>query len=178
MAKKEKKIDELEKKIRELEKKIEKAEEKPKKASLVGGLLGSFLPGLGGLVEKLGETSPEFREKLQKAEKEMDFRIRTGWSEKRPRIRYGFNIKPLFTERHEIEEGRIFPRKKEKLKVVVEVPKNVKKEDLTVYTRGKKLIVETKDKKHRDDVDLPFYVKREIDWEYEKGILLVKLEEM
>lgn len=183
MPKKEKKIKELEKKIEGLEKELRKKkeevrEEEPKKVSLVGELVGSFLPGLGGLVKKLEETSPEFKEKIQEAEKEMSLNIRTGWSEKKPRIRYGFNIRPLFTEKHEIVGKRIVPRKKEKLKVVVEVPRDTKKEDLKVYTRGKKLIVETKDKKHREEVDLPFYVKSEVNWEYENGILLVKLEEM
>lgn len=162
----EEKIRELEERIRQLEKeKIEKSE-----GSLVGGMIGNILPGFGKIIGTLEKASPEFRKRIEETDKEIRFRLEKGSSA--PRIEYSFS-RPLVSGK--------FVRKEEEIKsvVVYEETPPVEKEELRVYPIGKKLIIETKDRKFYKEVPLQCYVKN-LKFEYKKGdkkgLLVVRME--
>lgn len=170
-----KKKKEDEEKIKELEKRLEELErEKREKSegSLAGDLLGGFIPGLGKLVSKLSKASPEFQKRLEETDKEIRFRLEKGWSST-PRIEYSFSTRPLVS-------GRVV-RKEEDIKSVMvwEETPPVEEGDLKVYPIGKKLIIETRDKKYSKEVPLECYVK-DVEIKYKKGekkgLLLVKMK--
>ena len=163
--KKKEKIKELEERIRQLEK--EKSER-----SIVGMVASSIIPGLGGIVRTLEKTSPEFKKRIEETEKEIKFRLERGMSS-RPRIEYHFSTRPLMPEK--------IPRKKEEIKSIIvwEETPPVEEKDLKVYPVGKKLIIQTKDRKYRKEIPLPCYVK-DLEVKYKKGknkgILRVKMK--
>ncbi len=94
MAKKQ----EYEKRIKELEENVRRFEEEEKEESPgpVIELVSSILPGLGKLVQNLAKHSPEFAEKLQKAEKEINVNVRHST---KPWIEYHFSAstRPLIS---------------------------------------------------------------------------------
>ncbi len=168
---KDKRIKELEDRIKKLEE-LRKTKPEPRKEekpeSIVGSIAGGLIPGLGGLIKMMGNV-PEFADKLKEADSEISFRLQKG--SLKPRVGFNYSIRPL-------TQGNIF-KKEDELKTVVvwEETPPVEKEDLKVYTTGKKLVIETNDKKYRKEVALPCYVK-DLEVEYkkgeEKGILIVR----
>jgi len=99
-------IKQLEKRIEDLEKKETMNENNPRiqidKASggdlcvegLVEGIVGQFVPGLGGIVKALEKASPEFRNKIADTDAEIKHRIDVGWSSK-PVVDYHISTRPL-----------------------------------------------------------------------------------
>ena len=184
--KKDDKIKKLEDRIKELEKKLGKTEqrggeklkefEEEKKSrmteigneSIVGSIAGGLIPGFGSLI-KMMQNVPEFAEKLKEADSEIRFRLEKGTA--RPSVGFNYSIRPLAS-------GGI-SRKEEEPKTIViwEETPPVEKEDLKVYPMGKKLVIETNDKKYRKEVPLLHYI-RDVQIEYkkgkEKGLLIVK----
>lgn len=174
--KKDEKIKKLEERISKLENEKKESEErieKEEKPSITGSVLGNIIPGLGGLVKSLAKASPEFAKKLDETDKEIMFRMRKGGSGK-PKIEYGFSARPLIS-------GAIKEEKKGKPETIVvwEETPLIEETDLNVYAAGKKLIIETKDKKFRKEIPLSYYVKN-IEWGYkkdkEKGMLMVRMK--
>lgn len=164
-------IKELEDRIKKLEEEKQaktKPEKEEKPESIVGSIAGGLIPGLGGLIKMMGNI-PEFEEKLKEADSEIRFRLQKGSSVK-PRIGFNYSIRPL-------TQGRVSEKDETKTIIVWEETPPVEKEDLKIYPIGKKLVIETKDKKYKKEVPLPCYVKDlEIDYKKgkEKGILIVK----
>ncbi len=159
-------------KIKELEKRIEELEQEEKpKSSIVGNALNSLIPGFGKLVSKLSKESPELQKRIEGADKEIKFRLQRGGSA-RPQIEYHFSSRPLFA-------GEI-PKKGEDISIVVwEETPPVEEGELKVYAIGRKLVIETKDRKFRREIPLKFFVK-DIETKYEKGkekgALMVKMK--
>jgi len=164
-----------EEKIKGLEKRIEELEREKKEkseGSLVGDLVGGFIPGLGKIVSKLSKASPEFQRRIEETDKEIKSRLEKGWSSK-PRIEYSYSVRPLIT-------GKILKKEEDIKSVIVwEETPPVEESDLKVYTRGKKLIIETKDRKYRKEIVLKCYVK-DLEIKYKKGkkkgLLMVKMK--
>ncbi len=162
MAKrKDKKIKELEDRIKDLERLAKKREpDKKEPESIIGSIAGGLIPGLGSLIEMMGKT-PEFAERLKEADSEIRFRLEKGVPAK-SRIGFNYSIRPLTS-------GKIFGKTEEpKTVVIMEETPPVEREDLKIYPIGKKLIIETKDKKYKKEVSLPCYVK-DIEIHYKKG---------
>ena len=109
--------DQYEERIKQLEKKIEEMEKarlserqsqqnEPKiqvestssgdicVEGLVDGIVGQFIPGLGGIIKALEKSSPEFRKKIADTDAEIKHRIDVGWSSK-PVVDYHVSTRPL-----------------------------------------------------------------------------------
>ncbi len=90
----EERIERLEKRIAELEKAAKKEEKDIRVEGLVENVVGQFIPGLGGIIKALEESSPEFRQKIADTDAEIKHRIDVGWSSK-PVIDYHVSTRPL-----------------------------------------------------------------------------------
>jgi len=90
----EEKIASLEKRIAELEKAAKKEEKEVQGAGLVANVVGQFIPGLGGIIKALEESSPEFRQRIADTDAEIKHRIDVGWSSK-PVVDYHISTRPL-----------------------------------------------------------------------------------
>lgn len=175
------------KKIRELEERIKKLEAKKKLGgepeisrepiSIMGSVAASIIPGLGRIIETLERDSPEFKKRIENADKEISFRMERGESRK-PHIHFGFSARPLIPT---AGLSSAASRKNEELGpfLTLEETPPVKEEDLNVRVRGKRLLIETKDRKYHKDISLPYYGKI-VETKYEKGkkkgSLFVKVE--
>ncbi|TRZ68907.1 MAG: Hsp20/alpha crystallin family protein [Methanothrix sp.] len=93
-----------EEKIKELEKRIDELEtggktsagggESETEPSVVGDVVGRFIPGLGGIIKTLEKASPEFKQRIAETDSEIKHRIEMGW-ESKPQAEYGFSMRPL-----------------------------------------------------------------------------------
>lgn len=106
----EERIKQLEKKIEELEKARESGKQglpnEPRiqventsrgdicVEGLVDGIVGQFIPGLGGIIKALEKSSPEFRAKIADTDAEIKHRIDVGWSSK-PVVDYHVSTRPI-----------------------------------------------------------------------------------
>lgn len=96
-----KKVSSEDEKIRMLEAKIRELESEKSEAgmaeepSIVGGVAGQLIPGLGNIVRLLEKTSPEFRRKIADTDVEIKHRIETGWGGIKPIADYGISIRPM-----------------------------------------------------------------------------------
>jgi HSP20 family molecular chaperone IbpA len=88
------KIARLEKRIEELEKGTGKQGADIQMGGLVHNVVSQFIPGLGGIIKSLEESSPEFRKKIADTDAEIKHRIDVGWSSK-PVVDYHFSTRPL-----------------------------------------------------------------------------------
>ena len=95
-------VRDLEKRIKDLEEEKRnirpKAEQKEAEESIVGGVVGQMIPGLGNIVKILENSSPEFRKKIADTDVEIKHRIETGWGAK-PIADYGISIRPFQSHR-------------------------------------------------------------------------------
>ena len=93
----------LEMRIKELETERRemglKAEPKEAEESIVGGVVGQMIPGLGNIVKILENSSPEFRKKIADTDVEIKHRIETGWGGAKPIADYGISIRPFQSHR-------------------------------------------------------------------------------
>lgn len=98
----EKRVKELEARIKELEKEKERKEEE--KPSIVEGVVGQFIPGLGGLVRTLEKSSPEFRKRIAETDAKIKHRLETGWNSK-PKVEYSISARQLVPEEKGFKPG-------------------------------------------------------------------------
>lgn len=196
----EEKIKKLEARIKGLEKekkrekeleagKKEEVEEKP---SIVEGVVGQFIPGLGGLVRTLEKSSPEFRKRIAETDAKIKHRIETGWTSK-PKVEYSISARQLVPEEKGFKPGRIEkPRKEVEVKppaverepvvdvfendyisVIAELP-GVEEKDIETKIVDDKLDISAK--KYRKIVKLPSIPKSIVEKTYKNGILQIKME--
>ena len=106
----EERIKKLERKIEELEKKklspsatsggatsdgvTSAGSDEPQIDSIVEGVVGQFIPGLGGIIKALEKSSPEFRKRIADTDAEIKHRIDVGWSSK-PVVDYHVSTRPM-----------------------------------------------------------------------------------
>ncbi|MCK9566049.1 MAG: hypothetical protein M0Q43_08385 [Methanothrix sp.] len=88
------KIARLEKRIEELEKGSHKQSSDIQMGGIVQNVVSQFIPGLGGIIKSLEESSPEFRQRIADTDAEIKHRIDVGWSSK-PVVDYHVSTRPL-----------------------------------------------------------------------------------
>ncbi len=88
------KIARLEKRIEELEKGSHEQNEDIQMGGIVHNVVSQFIPGLGGIIKSLEESSPEFRKRIADTDAEIKHRIDVGWSSK-PVVDYHVSTRPL-----------------------------------------------------------------------------------
>lgn len=88
------KIARLEKRIEELEKGSHKQSEDIQVEGIVQNVVSQFIPGLGGIIKSLEQSSPEFRQRIADTDAEIKHRIDVGWSSK-PVVDYHVSTRPL-----------------------------------------------------------------------------------
>lgn len=87
----------LEKRVEELEKSSKKSrndESDIQVQGIVEGVVGQFIPGLGGIIKALESSSPEFRQRIAETDAEIRHKIDVGWSTK-PVVDYHVSTRPL-----------------------------------------------------------------------------------
>ena len=183
-------IAQLEKRIKELEKGSSKASGADIQVQgIVENVVGQFIPGLGGIIKALEESSPEFRQRIADTDAEIKHRIDVGWSSQ-PVVDYHFSTRPI---RH--GPGRAGPRKdktesvrmpaararepivdilegKDGLTVIAELP-GVSEEELKISLEGESLEIDAGSFKKK--VSLPYAPGGIQEKSYKNGILQIKL---
>ena len=194
MAKKE---EEHEKKIKALEERIKGLEQK-KEPSVVEGVVGEIIPGLGRIVRTLENASPEFKKRIEETDTEINKRLAEGGSRK-PKVSFGYSVRTLVPsgeggweitrkrpvkpamEKPEIvtpkEETReplidIFDEK-ENIMVIAEMPGVEEKE---VVTTLEKDILKISGGKYSKELKLPSTPEKIVEKTYKNGILEVKIK--
>jgi HSP20 family protein len=197
----EERIKQLEKRIEDLEKKEPGKLSEPgiqvEKASggdicvegLVDGIVGQFIPGLGGIIKALEKSSPEFRNRIADTDAEIKHRIDVGWSSK-PVVDYHVSTRPLSSGPRKKTAPREvnvkMPEKgpvrepivdvldgKDYITVIAELP-GITEEDLTVQLKGESLEINAG--KFNKTVGLPCASKSILEKTYKNGILQLKIE--
>jgi HSP20 family protein len=170
-------------KIKKLEKRIEELETE-KEPGIVEDVVSQFIPGLGGIVKALEESSPEFRKRIAETDAEIKHRIETGWNSK-PKVDYSISVRPLVSERKEAkQEVRVETpperepiidvfEEKEHISVIAELPGVEEKDIETKLNEG---ALEISAGKYRKIVTLPSAAKSIIERTYKHGILQLKIE--
>lgn len=196
----EERIARLEKRIEELEKRSGKQgaglpeTEIPgsnvQVGGIVEGMVGQFIPGLGGIIKALEQSSPEFRQRIADTDAEIRHRIDVGWS-KKPVVDYHVSTRPLGRGRRpavpraesvrmptsgptrepivDILEG------KEGITVIAELP-GVSEEDLKINLEGVSLEIIAG--QFCKKISLPSPAKSILEKSYKNGILQLRLERM
>jgi HSP20 family protein len=197
----EERIKQLEKKIEELEKKKSRTQSEPEIQmesnssgdicieGLVDGIVGQFIPGLGGIIKALEKSSPEFRNKIANTDAEIKHRIDVGWSSK-PVVDYHISTRPLAhgqKRRTPPREVNVkMPEKgpvrepivdvldgKDYITVIAELP-GITEEDLKVQLKDESL--ELNAGQFSKTVALPCAPKSIMEKTYKNGILQLKIE--
>ena len=197
----EERIKQLEKRIGDLEKKEPEKLSVPgiqvEKGSggdinvegLVDGIVGQFIPGLGGIIKALEKSSPEFRNRIADTDAEIKHRIDVGWSSK-PVVDYHISTRPLSSgPRRKTAPREISVKMPEKgpirdpivdvldgkdyITVIAELP-GITEEDLTVQLKGESLEINAG--KFNKTVSLPCTPKSIMEKTYKNGILQLKIE--
>lgn len=176
-----------EEKIKKLEKRLEELEkEKEREPSIVEGVVGQLIPGLGGIVKALEKSSPEFRKRIAETDAEIKHRLETGWNSK-PRIDYGISIKPLVSEQkgikkeqeeekvEELEREPIIDvfEEKDYISVIAELP-GIEEKDIKTKLAGDTLEIFAG--KYHKTIKLPSTPKSISERTYKHGILQLKIE--
>jgi hypothetical protein len=195
----EKKKDEQAERIRILEKKLEELEsekmekEKAEEPSLVGGVVGQLIPGLGNIVKVLEQTSPEFRKRIADTDVEIKHRIETGWGGPKPIADYGISFRPIkggkgpagakpIKVRQVPGEAIKIPEKepvidvfeeKDHISVIAELP-GVSEKDIKTSIENNELKITAG--KHSRYVSLPATPGKIFDQTFKNGILHLTLE--
>lgn len=180
-----------EEKIRRLEKRIKDLEDQEEEESVnVESVVGQLIPGLGGIVKALENSSPEFRKRIAQTDAEIKHRLESGWSQK-PEVTHGISIGPLSgrrtymqktmkkepeMEKVETELGEpiidIF-EEKDHISIIAELP-GVEEKDIEIKIKGDTLEISTG--KYRKMIKLPTHSKSIIERTYKNGILQLKIE--
>jgi HSP20 family protein len=191
----------LEKRISDLEKKEPEKLSEPRiqveKGSggdicvegLVEGIVGQFIPGLGGIIKALEKSSPEFRNRIADSDGEIKHRIDVGWSSK-PVVDYHISTRPLSSgPRRKTAPREVNVRMPEKvpvrepivdvldgkdyITVIAELP-GITEEDLKVQLKGESLEINAG--QFSKTVPLPCTPKSIMEKTYKNGILQLKIE--
>lgn len=154
---------------------------------LVEGVVGQFIPGLGGIIKALEASSPEFRKKIADTDAEIKHRIDVGWSSK-PVVDYHVSTRPIRRG-----SGRVTPQVdsvrmpaqgpvrepivdvlegKDGITVIAELP-GVSEEELKINLEGSELHISAGNFSKK--IDLPHPVKDIREKSYKNGILQIKL---
>lgn len=197
----EERIKQLEKRIADLEKKEPARLSEPRiqveKGSggdicvegLVEGIVGQFVPGLGGIIKALEKSSPEFRNRIADTDAEIKHRIDVGWSSK-PVVDYHVSTRPLSSgPRRKTAPREVNVRMPEKgpvrepivdvldgkdyITVIAELP-GIAEEDLKVQLKGESLEINAG--QFNKTVALPCTPKSIMEKTYKNGILQLKIE--
>ena len=156
---------------------------------LVDGIVGQFIPGLGGIIKALEKSSPEFRNRIADTDAEIKHRIDVGWSSK-PVVDYHISTRPLSSaprRRTAPREVNVkMPEKvpvrepivdvldgKDYITVIAELP-GIIEEDLKVQLTGESLEINAG--QFSKTVALPCTPKSIMEKTYKNGILQVKIE--
>jgi hypothetical protein len=156
---------------------------------LVGGIVGQFVPGLGGIIKALEKSSPEFRNRIADTDAEIKHRIDVGWSSK-PVVDYHISTRPLSSG----PRRRTAPREvnvrmpengpvrepivdvldgKDYITVIAELP-GISEDNLKVELKGESLEINAG--QFSKTVALPCTPKSIIERTYKNGILQLKIE--
>lgn len=197
----EERIKKLEKRIADLEKKEPARQNEPgiqvEKGSggdicvegLMEGIVGQFIPGLGGIIKALEKSSPEFRNRIADTDAEIKHRIDVGWSSK-PVVDYHVSTRPLSSgPRRKTASREVNVRMPEKvpvrepivdvldgkdyITVIAELP-GIVEEDLKVQLKGESLEINAG--QFSKTVALPCSPKSIMEKTYKNGILQLKIE--
>jgi len=182
----------LEERIARLEKKIEGLEKgsgKPAEGvreGIVGSVVGQFIPGLGGIVKALEDSSPEFRQRIAETDAEIRHRIDVGWSSK-PVIDYHVSTRPIrrgppSPRTESVRLPRTAPTRepivdvlegKDGITVIAELP-GVSEEDLRLSLDQEALEISAG--QFSKKVILPRKAKSIVEQSFKNGILQIKLK--
>jgi len=184
----EEKIARLEKRIEELEKGSHKQSEDIQVGGIVQNVVSQFIPGLGGIIKSLEESSPEFRQRIAETDAEIKHRIDVGWSSK-PVIDYHISTRPISRR-----PGKTAPRAesvkmpesaphrqpivdvmegKDGITIIAEMP-GVSEEDLKLNLEGDSLEITAG--QFSKKIALPRPAKSIIEKSFKNGILQLKLD--
>jgi len=182
----EEKIARLEKRIEELEKGSHKQSDDIQVEGIVQNVVGQFIPGLGGIIKALEQSSPEFRKKIAETDAEIGHRIDVGWSSK-PVIDYHISTRPIRrgTGRAAARGERITmpeaPHREpivdvlegtEGLMVIAELP-GIAEEDLRINLKGD--VLEISAGQLSKKIALPRAAESILERSFKNGILSLKL---
>jgi HSP20 family protein len=183
----EERIARLEKKISELEKESGRQREDIHMEGIVESMVGQFIPGLGGIIKALEQSSPEFRQRISDTDAEIRHRIDVGWSSK-PVVDYHVSTRPIrqgprqtaprtpsvrMPEKGPVREPIVDVLEgKDGMTVIAELP-GVSEEDLKVDLAGDILSITAG--QFSKKVSLPSPAKTIIEQSYKNGILQIKL---
>jgi len=91
-------LEDLEKRLEALQEKFDREVKgvhgEVEERSMVGEVVGQFIPGLGGIIKALERSSPEFRQRIAETDEEIKHRIDVGWSSK-PVLDYKISTRTL-----------------------------------------------------------------------------------
>ncbi len=162
-------------------------QEKIQVEGIVESVVGQFIPGLGGIIKALDQSSPEFRQRIADTDAEIRHRIDVGWSSK-PVVDYHFSTRPMrhgqrsaAPKTQSIRMPAAGPARepivdildaKEGITVIAELP-GVSEENLSVNLSES--ILEIKAGQFRKEISLPRPAKSIVDKTYKNGILQLKL---
>jgi HSP20 family protein len=186
------KIARLEKRIEELEKGSHKQSEDIQVEGIVQSVVSQFIPGLGGIIKSLEQSSPEFRQRIADTDAEIKHRIDVGWSSK-PVVDYHVSTRPLGhgpghgarraaprTESVKMPESAPHRQPivdvmegKEGITIIAELP-GVSQEDLNLNLEGETLEITAGPFSKK--IALPRSAKLIIDKSFKNGILHLKLD--
>lgn len=195
-----KKEEKYEKKIKALEERIKELESK-KEPSVVEGVVGGIIPGLGRIVRTLENASPEFKKRIEETDTEIKKRLAEGGSRK-PMVSFGYSVRTLVpseeggweitsvkkptTKRPVPEKPEIITPKegvreplidifdeKENIMVIAEMP-GVEEEG--VVTTLEKNILKISGGKYSKELKLPSTPEKIVEKTYKNGILEVKIK--
>ncbi len=156
---------------------------------LVENVVGQFIPGLGGIIKALEESSPEFRQKIADTDAEIKHRIDVGWSSK-PVVDYHVSTRPIrrgpVKAAPRVESVRM-PEKgpirepivdvldgKDGIVVIAELP-GVSEEDLNINLEEESNLHITAGHFSKK-IALPHAVRGILEKSYKNGILQIKLK--
>jgi HSP20 family molecular chaperone IbpA len=192
----EEKIKALEKRIAELENAAKTSKTSQPASSkdsnihvegIVESVVGQFIPGLGGIIKALEDSSPEFRKKITDTDAEIKHRIDVGWSSK-PVVDYHVSTRPIRRgpgrATPQVESVRMPTQGpvrepivdvlegKDGITVIAELP-GVSEEELQINLEGSELHISAG--KFSKTIALPRVVKEIKEKSYKNGILQIKL---
>lgn len=183
----EERIARLEKRISDIEKESGRQKEEIRVEGIVESVVGQFIPGLGGIIKALEQSSPEFRQRISDTDAEIRHRIDVGWSSK-PVVDYHVSTRPIkqgpkptaprmpsvrMPEKGPVREPIVDVLEgKDGLTVIAELP-GVSEEELKVNLEGDILSITAG--QFSKKVSLPRPAKAVIEQSYKNGILQLKL---
>jgi len=161
-----KKEEEYEKKIKALEERIKGLEQK-KEPSVVEGVVGEIIPGLGRIVRTLENASPEFKKRIEETDTEIKKRLAEGAS-KKPVASFGYSVRTLVPSNEggwEITSAkRHMPEKPGKKPEIITPKEEVREPLIDIFDEKENIIV---------IAEMPGVEEKEITATIEKDVLKI-----